>query len=236
VHASADDLSDAHGTPDPAPGDYVFVEVSDSGPGIDDAARSRIFEPFFTTKFTGRGLGLAAVHGIVHAHRGAIKLDSRLGEGTAFRVLFPQSGRRTEPPLREPAPDGAAVSSTTRAATTVLVVDDDEAVLELAGTFLARADFRVLTARGGVEALRIFEERGRGIDVVVLDLSMPDLDGPETFKELRRRHSNVPVILTSGYSEEWAAKAAPAEQVAAFLGKPYEPEELIEQVRLAVSR
>ena len=115
-------------------------------------------------------------------------------------------------------------------------MDDDEAVLELAGTFLARADFRVLTARGGVEALRIFEERGRGIDVVVLDLSMPDLDGPETFKELRRRHSNVPVILTSGYSEEWAAKAAPAEQVAAFLGKPYEPEELIEQVRLAVSR
>jgi DNA-binding response OmpR family regulator len=149
-------------------------------------------------------------------------------------VLLPRSEIRARTPAREPTPRAAADAAT--AAATVLVVDDDEAVLELVEIFLARTDFRVLTARGGVDALRVFEERSSEIDVVVLDLTMPDLDGPETFKELRRRHSTVPVILTSGYSEDWAGKAADGEAVAGFLAKPYEPEELIEQVRLALSR
>lgn len=236
LRASADYLAGTHGTPNPAPGSYVFVEVCDSGPGMDEATLSRVFEPFFTTKFTGRGLGLAAVHGIVHAHRGVIKLKSRPQEGTVFRVLFPRSERHAEPTTREAEARIPPASSATPAARGVLVVDDDEGVLELAEVFLARAGFHVLTARGGMEALQVFDRQAHEIDVVVLDLTMPDMDGPETFQELRARRGDLPVILTSGYSEERAAESFAMKAVHAFLGKPYEPQELVEQVSGALLR
>jgi two-component system cell cycle sensor histidine kinase/response regulator CckA len=231
MRADADYLADTHGTADPPEGDYVFIEVADAGPGVHADNHARVFEPFFSTKFSGRGLGLAAVHGIVHAHRGVIRLESEPGHGTRFRVLLPRSeaasaGERSPIPARRTAPVVPADG------TRVLVVDDDEAVRELACEFLERANFEVLTADGGAEAIRIFDARCQEIDVVLLDLSMPDIDGRQTFAALRRRCPNTPVILVSGYSEEIAAERFVAEEPGIeFLAKPYSAEDLVERIR-----
>jgi len=218
----------------PRPGTYVYVEVSDDGPGIDIETQQRIFEPFFSTKFSGRGLGLAAVHGIVQAHGGVIKLTSTPGVATKFRVLLPCSERAIEATVGA----AASVASPPEAAagSRVLVVDDDEAVLHLAREFLERAGFRILTASGGEEALRVFRDRCDEIDAIVLDLSMPDVDGEQTFLEIRRMRPDVPVLVVSGFSEEMAAENFPATSGSArFLAKPYQAETLVAQIREALS-
>jgi PAS domain S-box-containing protein len=158
-------LADTFGHQDLEPGEYAYVEVSDPGEGIGEAARARVFEPFYTTKVSGRGLGLAAVLGIVQGHHGAIKVTSEPGRGTTFRVLLPSSLHVESAPSEEPEPQADR-----NARGIVLVVDDDEPVLELAHEFLARAGFEVHSARGGREALRIAAERP--IDAVVLDAIM----------------------------------------------------------------
>jgi CheY-like chemotaxis protein len=237
LRADAAYLADAYGAADPTAGDFVFVEVSDSGPGIDEPNRKRVFEPFFSTKFSGRGLGLAAVHGIVHAHGGWIKLSSDPGRDTTFRVLLPRSARAPEQRPSPEAPDGLPATSEGAGRATVLVVDDDEAVLELTQEFLERANFSVIAAEGGEKALRIFRQRASEIDVVVLDLSMPDVDGEQTFQEIRRQCPDASVILVSGYSEEMAAERfAAAVGAEGFLSKPYPPEELVERIQRALAR
>jgi PAS domain S-box-containing protein len=220
-------LSDAIGSARIAPGEYLYLEVSDDGPGMDEEVRRRIFEPFFSTRFSGRGLGLAVVFGIVRAHSGAIKLTSARGTGTTFRILLPSA----EQPLEE-AEAGRAPATAVAQGATVLVVDDDEAVLEIADLFLARAGFRVQVASGGEEAIAIFAERAEQIDAAVLDLSMPGVDGHDVLRAIRRRIPDLPVILTSGFSQKMAMGQFDAsEQPAAFLQKPYEAEELIERLR-----
>jgi PAS domain S-box-containing protein len=227
VSADAGYLARTFGGDDLAEGSYVYLEVSDTGEGMDEQITKRIFEPYFSTKFAGRGLGLASVLGIVRGHRGAINLATDPGEGTSFRVLLPPATRAARP-----APGRTRPRDTPPRGGTILVVDDEEWVLELAREFLKRSDFDVVTADGGREALEILRgDSGKAIDAVVLDLTMPDLDGQQTFQEIRALRPELPVIVASGFSEEATADRFAPDEIAAFIRKPYEPEDLVEAIR-----
>jgi len=208
------------------PDRYVTLEVTDTGCGMEPETMDRIFEPFFTSKFTGRGLGLAAVLGIIHGHRGAIRTDSKPGRGTTMKVLLPASPRPSVSPSK---PESTA--SNWRGTGTVLIVDDEPTVLEVAKEMLERAGLEVMTAEDGREALAIFKECAEEIDCVILDLTMPHLDGEETFRELRRIRSDVEVILTSGYNKQDVTQRFAGKGVAGFIQKPFRLESLTEKVR-----
>jgi signal transduction histidine kinase/CheY-like chemotaxis protein len=206
------------------PGPYVSVEVSDTGCGMDPATLERLFEPFFTTKFQGRGLGLAAVQGIVRSHGGTIHIRSKPGVGTKVQVLLPASGLAAEP-LRGPP----ALSTWSRSeGGTVLVADDEEIVRDVTQRLLERAGFQIVTAVDGEQALEVFRQHADVLDAVVLDLTMPRLGGRDAFREMHRLHPDVPVILTSGYNEEASLKDLMG--VAGFVQKPFQEAELIETV------
>jgi PAS domain S-box-containing protein len=229
--AEATYLADTFGSGGLAEGEYVYLEVSDPGEGIDEENRKRIFEPFFSTKFTGRGLGLASVLGIVRGHHGAIKLVTEPGRGTSFRVLLPPAAGTAFP-----AVTGARERRTGARGGTILVVDDDEAVLELAREFLVRSGFDVMTAGGGREALEILRaDVGGRIDAAVLDLAMPDLDGRETLLEIRRVRPELPVVVTSGFRKDTGAERFPAGEITSFVRKPYDAQELIDAVRASLA-
>jgi PAS domain S-box-containing protein len=198
-------------------GKYVFLEVADTGCGIDAAAQRRIFDPFFTTKFTGRGLGLASVLGIVRGHQGAIKVYSEPGRGTTFKILLPAGEWVPEDLAAEAAAQGAPPPQ----GGTILLVDDDPAVRKVAVQMLARLGFRVLTADSGREGLELFRESEGAIDCIILDLTMPGMGGDEVFRELRRQQSDVCVILSSGYNEEDVAPRFVGKGLAGFIQKPY---------------
>jgi CheY-like chemotaxis protein len=202
---------------DLAPGLYVHLEVTDTGSGMDAETRSRIFEPFFSTKFTGRGLGLAAVLGIVRAHKGAMKVYSEPGKGTTFKVLFPA--------LLEGEASGAIPASSSRAAWrgkgTILLVDDEESLLALGARMLEHLGSTVVTAGDGLQAVDLYRARCKEIDLVLMDLTMPNMDGAEAFGELRRLNPEVRVVLASGYSHEDVAGRFAGKGLAGVLQKPY---------------
>jgi signal transduction histidine kinase/CheY-like chemotaxis protein len=201
-------------------GEYIMLEVRDTGAGMDEETMLRIFDPFFTTKFTGRGLGLSAVLGIVRAHHGALMVESRVGSGTTFRIFFPCSAKL-------PTPRETLV--THRGSGVVLVVDDEHLVLRVAQSVLVEAGYEVLTATNGVEALDMCDARSGRIDVVLLDMTMPVMGGEEAMAQLGSRWPNVAVIATSGYDREEAERRF-APRPAGFLQKPYTSAQLTSKI------
>jgi PAS domain S-box-containing protein len=215
----------------PDPGRFVYLEVADSGCGMDRLTLERLFEPFFTTKFTGRGLGLASVLGIVRGHRGALFVESAVGRGTTVRVLFPAAGDAS--PGAAAAAAGSAPPERALPGTGwILVVDDEPSVLEVCRSMLESLGWQVLAARDGLQAVEVFRDNAARIACVVLDLSMPGRDGLATLEELRRIRPDVQAILTSGYAEQDATARFMQGDLAGFVQKPY----TIEKLRAALGR
>jgi CheY-like chemotaxis protein len=216
-------------------GRYVLIEVADTGCGMDAATQERLFDPFFTTKFTGRGLGMSAVLGIVRGHKGAITVASELGRGTVIQVLFPAPAPEPESAAKED--DAVQPPSLTRnppTSGTVLVVDDEEAVRSLCLRLVRRLGFKAESAVDGEEAIRRFREAPEAYDCVLLDLTMPRLDGLSTFKELKHLRPDVPIILCSGFTEQDATRQFPSEGLAAFIQKPYRPDDFKAKLEAAL--
>ncbi len=230
--ADAAYLSRAYLAEELMPGEYVFVEVRDEGDGMDPETQARMFEPFFTTKFTGRGLGLAAVLGIVRGHHGTIRVDSAPGRGTTIRVAFPAS-RDARVVAKEQTPVAPTVRSP-RTLGTVLIVDDEPGVRKVAKKVLENAGLKVLIAADGREALEIFRARRAEIAATIVDLTMPHLSGEETVRELRAIDPTARIVLTSGYTEQDAVDRFAGAQLSGFLRKPFTPEELLSIVRDAI--
>jgi CheY-like chemotaxis protein len=209
-----------------APGDYAAITVSDTGVGMDAATRERIFEPFFTTKPRGRGtgLGLASAYGIIRNHNGVIRVTSSPGNGTAFTILLPAAED-------EPASDIAPMQEITPGTETVLLVDDEEMILAVAADMLKTLGYRVISARGGQAALSLYVEKGKQIDLVLLDLIMPDQSGKETFAQLKALNPQVRVLLSSGYSIDGEAAAIMQQGCGGFIQKPFDLKQLSNKLR-----
>ncbi|MCP4036734.1 MAG: PAS domain S-box protein [bacterium] len=207
-------------------GEHVYFEVCDTGCGMDKETLDRIFDPFYTTKFTGRGLGLAAVSGIVRGHNGGIKVESTPNQGTIFRVMFPAVTRPADNATADdPAPGTVSLCGT------ALVIDDDEGVRDLVREVLSRAGMRVLCAADGHRGVDLFRAEADSVRVVLLDRTMPALSGADTLEALRAIRNEVTVVLVSGYSEERIQDELGSKGLAGFLKKPFLPEALLQRVQ-----
>jgi len=201
---------------------YLFLEVEDDGCGMTEETLNLLFDPFFSTKKSGRGLGLAALLGIVRGHYGAAKVKSVLGEGSTFTILLPPS-RSTQDKTTEPTRDSIAAW---RGSGKILLVDDEQVVRFIVDRMLKRLGFEVLIAEDGRQAIDIYRRHSAEIRAVVLDLMMPELDGLETFHELKLIDPAVKVLLASGFSRQAFPAALEKEGVAGFLQKPLLLEQL----------
>lgn len=209
-----------------SPGDYVYLEVSDDGCGMDVETQGRIFDPFYTTKKRGRGLGLAAVLGLVRRHGAALELNSMVGEGTTFRVLFPVL---RGPELRQEKVE--QVSEKFAGEGLIVVIDDEEVVRRVTRDILEFAGFKVVVGINGEDGIKVFEKYADEAKLVLLDMTMPDLRGEDVFERLRKIKPDVQIILSSGYSLSKRADHLLRRGNAAYLQKPYVPELLLSKIR-----
>lgn len=212
-------------------GDYVCLEVADSGCGMDKETQTRLFEPFFSTKFTGRGLGMAAVLGIMRSHEGSILIDSVPGRGTTIQVLFPILSTHaadlgeSSPVVLSPPPEDAG---------TILFVDDEPEMVELSALSLRQLGYKVFTASDGVEAIEIFKQHCGKIDCVLLDLSMPRMDGAQALTELRRIKPDVRIVFMSGWAEQELEMRFADKHVQGYIEKPYDIDTLAQKLKDAL--
>jgi signal transduction histidine kinase/ActR/RegA family two-component response regulator len=214
-------------------GIYIYFEVADTGCGMPDEIQEKLFDPFFTTKFTGRGLGMAAVLGIVRGHNGTIKIYSELSKGTTFKILFPATTAHLG------QPEGELESRQSRTSGyfgsgTVLIADDEESVCAVGKLMLERIGFKVLTAADGRKAVDVFKQHADEIVCVLLDLTMPHLSGEQVFSALRRIKPGIRVILSSGYNEHDATQRFVGKGLAGFIQKPYNAAALTANIKNAM--
>lgn len=214
IHCDHKDLLELSYCGTPSEGEYVYMEICDTGCGMDKETLAKLYDPFFTTKFTGRGLGMAAVQGIVRSHNGAIIASSESGYGTCFKVLLPVSSRPANKESMQ------AVNGEWQGSGNILLVDDEETIREIGSELLTEMGFTVLTASDGLEAVQIYSSRN-DIDLVVLDLTMPKMNGNECYRELKLINPDVKVLISSGYSEETVAEEFSGMGIAGFVQKPY---------------
>lgn len=231
LHADRALLTARGGAADLPEGEYVSIEVVDTGSGMDADTLPRIFEPFFTTKFTGRGLGLAAVLGIIRGHKGAIGVYSEPNRGTHFSLLLPAS-RHTEPLAERPSDDVGGYQGSG----TVLVIDDEPVIREVTRHMLEKFGFAVRTAEDGESGIAIFEAETANIVAIILDMTMPRMSGEEVLRELRRRSASVPILLSSGFSEPDVTAPFEEGEISGFIQKPYRPHELLARLRTVLER
>jgi two-component system, cell cycle sensor histidine kinase and response regulator CckA len=240
-HCTKDDLASTYLDEQLPEGRYVCLEVTDTGVGMSAETQARMFEPFFSTKFTGRGLGLAAVLGIVRGHRGAVRVHSEAGKGTMVRVFFPAreqakpiaTNDRKKSHMRTRAESAHASAETGSGNNRVLVIDDEETVRSVAKTILERVGFRVVTAASGADGIAAFREADGRFCVVLLDMKLPVVSSHQVYEELVHIRPDVRVVLSSGYLNDEAIAPFDNKGIAGYLQKPYRFEELIACVRQA---
>ena len=222
-------LDDAYARKKPyslQPGNYVKISITDNGPGMDKGTQRRIFEPFFTTKDVGKGtgLGLASAYGIVKNHGGIINCYSELGRGTTFNIYLPaleaEETQKETPPQENMLGGG-----------TVLLVDDEAVIVDVGKRMIESLGYKVLPARNGEEALRIFESNQSRIDLVILDMVMPYLNGGEVYDQLKSIDPAVRVLLASGYSLNGQAETILERGCNGFIQKPFNTVELSHKIR-----
>jgi len=227
MHADASYLNGCIGDEHLKSGDYVYLEVSDTGCGMDAATQKKMFDPFFTTKFTGRGLGMSAMLGIIKGHQGGLRIYSEVGQGTSIKIVFPLSHQHTQTPTahinhRDPQPTFSG---------TALIIDDEKHVRDIACVMLQELGFITRTAPDGIEGLELFRTYQQDISLVVLDMTMPRMDGSACFSALRQIQPDISVILSSGYNEQDATNRFAGKGLAGFLQKPYSLKQLTEKVK-----
>lgn len=215
----------------PIPGPYVVLEIEDSGAGMSPETLNRIFEPFFTTKETGHGLGLATVLGIVRTHQGGAQVESTPGIGTTFRLFFPAITQQPEPAAAEPP----EVASLTKLTGLILIIDDEDSIITTLKDILEMEGLIVLTASSAMAGLQIYQERHTEIDLVILDISMPGVDGIEALRQLQAIHPEIRVIISSGLNRTGKLLPLTLDPTVTYLHKPYGAEKALSEVKRRLS-